>query len=179
MPLRPNLTVKDQGNNVVSYRDANGHTFNGKVEAASVARGAAPAAPGSSTNTTGGTLVPATYSYRLSKVVSGLETLASTAASQVVPAGTNTNTVPLTWTNDPAATSYRVYGRNGGSETLMATLPAGSTGYTDTGADTPGATNPPAALAANSVNVRIPGLGVVRGIAPATAMKQTNRYYVR
>jgi hypothetical protein len=179
MPLRANVAVKDQGYNVVSYRDAQGTSFNGRVEATSVARAAAPAAPTAGTNTTGGTLVPGTYEYRLTKIINGLETLPSTVVSQVVPAGTNTNTVTLTFANDPAASSYNIYGRAVGTPTLMASRPAGSTSYVDTGADTPGAVAVPAALAANSVNVRVPGMGVVKGVQPATALRQSNRYYNR
>jgi len=182
MPLRNNTKQKDQGWNTVAYRDATGTTYNGRIEAQDVTRAAAPAGAGSATAATGGSLVPATYGYRLTKVIGGIESLATAggAISQVVPAGTNTNTVTITWTADASATAWNVYGRVGGSETLLATVAAGSTQYVDTGAATPGSATPPAGqLAANSVNVRVPGLGVVRGIQPATALRQSNRYYNR
>jgi len=180
VPLRNNLVVKDQGYNVVSYRNAQGKTFNARVEAQDVLRASAPSGTGSSTLTTGGTLVPATYGYRVTKVIGGIESLATSTISQVVPAGTNTNTVTVTWAADAQATEWRVYGRVGGSETLLATVAAGGTQYIDTGAATPGSATPPSGqLTADSLNIRIPGLGVVRGVQPATALKQTNRYYVR
>jgi fibronectin type 3 domain-containing protein len=178
MPLKSHQVVKDQGNNVVAFRNARGATYNGRVEAIDVTRGAAPAAPTAGTATTGGSLAAATYSYRLSKVLGGMETLASSAVTQVTTGATST--VTLSWTNDPSASSYNVYGRTGGSEVLLATLPAGSTGYVDTGAATPNAAIPfTVALAAKSVNIRIPGMGTIKGVQPATAMRQSNRYYVR
>lgn len=178
MPLRNNLRAKDQGINTVAYRDASGTTFNARVEVQDVTRPAAPAQPGSSTATTGGTLAAATYSYRLTKVVGGIESMPSVAQTQVTTGATSTVTV--TWSNDAQATSYNVYGRlAAGPETLLATLVAGSTQYIDTGAATPGSLVVPVALASNSLNLRIPGMGKVNGVQPATAMKQTNRYYNR
>ncbi len=180
MPVRPLAVARDQGYNTVSYRATDGTTYNAKVEKVS-AQSAAPAAPTMSTSTTGGTLAAATYSYRVSKIIDNVETLASTAGTQVTT-GT-TSTVTASWTNDPTAQGYRVYGRVGGSELLLAQLPAGSTSYVDTGAVTPAGALP-TAMAANSLNLRIPGYrglttGILGGIAPATAMKQTNRYYHR
>jgi hypothetical protein len=179
VPLRTLTAVKDQGYNAVAYRDSSGTTYNARLEAANVQRAAAPTGTGSSTASTGGTLVPATYGYKVTKVIAGVETLATATITQVVGAGTNTNTVTVTWAADATATSWNVYGRTGGSETLLATVAAGSTQYIDTGAATPGATTPPAQLAAGAVNLRVPGLGVVKGVPVATAMRQSGRYYVR
>jgi hypothetical protein len=179
MPLRNNLAVKDQGWNTVSYRDASGNTFNARVEAQDIQRVAAPTGTGSATATTGGTLVPATYGYKVTKVINGVESLATATISQVVPAGTNTNTVTVSWAADAQATAWKVYGRTGGSETLLTTLAAGSTQFVDTGALTPGSATPPSQLAADALNLRIPGLGIVKGVPPATAMKQTGVYYNR
>jgi hypothetical protein len=177
MPIKAHTVAKKQGFNVVGYRNARGITYNGRVEAINVSRGAAPGAPTAGTATTGGTLAAATYSYRLSKVIGGMESLASSAVTQATTGATST--VTLSWTNDPTATSYSVYGRTGGSEVLLAVLPAGSTGYTDTGAATPGTKPFPVALPAGAVNVRIPGMGVIKGVPAATALKQTGVYYVR
>jgi hypothetical protein len=182
MPLGSHTTAKDQGHRNVIYMGDNGRTYGAKVEKMST-RAATPAAPTAGTATTGGTLAPATYSYRLSKIIDGVETLASTAVTQVVPAGTNTNVVNLSWSNDANAQAYRVYGRVGGSEQLIAERPAGSTAYQDTGAVTPSGTVP-AALPNTAVHLRILGRSgpyqkLLGGVLPATAEGQTDRYYVR
>lgn len=180
MPLGSHTTAKDQGNRQVVYLATNGKTYTGKVEKMS-AQAAAPAQPTPSTSTTGGTLAAATYSYRLSKIIDGVETLAAAAVTQVTTG--STSTVTLTWTNDPNAQAYRVYGRVGGSEQLLAERPAGSTSYTDTGAATPSGTVP-AALPSTAVHLRIAGRSgpyqkLLGGVLPATAEGQTDRYYVR
>jgi hypothetical protein len=180
MPLKTVLAVKDQGHNVVSYVDALGRTFDAKVEELSTQE-SAPAQPGSSTSTTGGTLAAATYSYRVSKVRNGVETQASTAKTQVTTG--STSTVTVTWTNDPLAQAYRVYGRVGGTELLMATLPAGSTQFVDDGSVTPSGALP-AALPANSLHLRVPGLQgpfqmTLGGVPPATDMDSLSCYRYR
>lgn len=88
------------------------------------------------TASTGGSLVPATYYYRVSAINSLGETLASTETSQVVGAGTNTNTVTVNWGAVTGATGYKVYGRSTGAELLIATVGAVTT-YVDTGSITP------------------------------------------
>lgn len=160
----------------VSYRNAIGETTNVEVLAH---QGSAPATPASSTNTTGGTLVPGTYSYRVSKVVSGIESPASTAKSQVVPAGTNTNTVVVDWTTgaDTSATSYKVYGRASGTELLIATVAMPTTTYTDTGSVTPAG-----ALPAANANITVRNRAThatISNIAKATGQKQTGVYFNR
>ena len=89
-----------------------------------------------STDSTGGSLVPATYYYRVSAINAVGETLASTETSQVVGAGTNTNTVTVNWGAITNATGYKVYGRTTGAELLIATVGAVTT-YIDTGSVTP------------------------------------------
>jgi hypothetical protein len=180
MPLGTVTAAKDQGNRNVIYMGDNGKTYGAKVEKMS-AQTAAPAAPTAGTATTGGTLAAATYSYRVSKIIDGVETQASAAVTQVTTGATSTVTV--TWTNDANAQAYRVYGRVGGSEQLLAERPAGSTNYTDTGAVTPSGTVP-AALPNTAVHLRILGRSgsyqkLLGGVLPATAEGQTNRYYVR
>lgn len=160
----------------VSYRNADGETTNVLVTGHQVD---APPTPASSTLTTGGTLVPGTYSYRISKVVDGVETQASVAKSQVVPAGTNTNTVTVDWTTgaDTRATAYKVYGRASGTELLIATVSMPTTTYTDTGSVTPAGALPAATTA---VTVRNPTThATITGVAKATTQKQTNVYFNR
>ena len=99
-----------------------------------------------STATTGGTLVPATYWYRVAATNAQGTTLASTQTSQVVPAGTNTNTVTVNWALIVGATGYKVYGRTTGAELLMATISSGSTlTFVDDGSVTPAGALPTAA----------------------------------
>lgn len=97
----------------------------------------------SSTATSGGTLVAATYGYKVSALGLYGEGLPSAEKTQVVPAGTSTNTVTLTWAAVAGATGYRVYGRtSGGPWGLLATVDEFTLTWTDTGAGTPGAAAP-------------------------------------
>lgn len=163
---------------VVSYRDASGNTTDVVVDGI---QEAAPAAADISiaTNTSGGTLAAATYSYRVSAVIDGIETQASTAKTQVTT-GT-TSTVTLDWTvaagKQPwiRATSFKVYGRTGGSELLMGTVSMPTMTFTDTGAATPSGALPAASTA---VSFRNRGTKATQqNVAAATAMRQTNVYY--
>lgn len=96
-----------------------------------------------STASTGGTLAPATYYYRVSALNALGETLASTETSQVVGAGTSTNTVTVKWTKVTGATGYKVYGRTTGAELFIATV-GDVAQYIDTGAVTPAGALPAA-----------------------------------
>jgi hypothetical protein len=96
-----------------------------------------------STATTGGSLVAATYWYRVAAINSRGRTIASTETSQVVPAGTSTNTVTVNWGAVTGATGYGVYGRTTGAEQLIADVGAVTT-YVDTGSITPSGALPTA-----------------------------------
>jgi len=90
------------------------------------------------TATTGGTLAPGTYYYRIA-ATNGLGTTgASEETGITVPTGTSTNTVTVTWEEVEGATGYTVYGRTLGGELLMATISGGSTvSWVDDGSVTP------------------------------------------
>jgi hypothetical protein len=88
-----------------------------------------PATPGSSTSTTGGTLPAATYTYAVTALTEGGETLPSTVKTQVTTGATST--VDVTWSTVTNATGYRIYGRTGGRLVLLATVGAGATSWTD------------------------------------------------
>lgn len=104
-----------------------------------------PTGLASSTATTGGSLVAATYSYRVAARNRNGTTLACAADTQIVPAGTATNTVTLTWTAVPGALTYDVFGRAGGTELLLANIDAeDSPTWTDTGSLTPAGALPAA-----------------------------------
>lgn len=124
---------------------------------------AAPATLTLSTATTGGTIAPGTYGYRVAALNAIGTTLAGTGQTVVVPAGTSTNTVTLNWSKTLGATSYNVYGRTAGSELLMATVSNSfleldaATGYTDTGAATPSGALPSSNTTAITTPAAVPG----------------------
>jgi hypothetical protein len=96
-----------------------------------------PVISGSTTATTGGSLVAGTYSYRVAAVdATGGETLSSVPKAQIVPAGTATNTVTVNWSAVTGAAGYKIYGRTAGTEALIATVGAVAT-YADLGAIVP------------------------------------------
>lgn len=162
----------------VSYRLPSGKTTDvvvmGRQEAA-------PGQPGSSTSTTGGTLADATYSYRVTAVIGGLETLPSVAKTQVTTGG-GTSTVTVNWTTIAAtspysgATAFKVYGRVGGSELLMGTVNMPTTTFTDTGSVTPAGALP---TAVNQVRGKLVHYKQVLTMVRATAVKQASRFYAR
>lgn len=139
---------------------------------------AAPVTPAISTSATGGTLAAATYSYRISKVVNGIETTASVAATQLTTGSTSTVTVDWTATADTRATAYKVYGRTGGSELLMATVNMPTTTFTDTAAVTPAGALPAASTNITLMNPYGPPATMIN-IAKATTAKGTNVYFLR
>lgn len=170
MPLR-DAVIGD----TVQFRDGSGNTRNVTVRQT---QPAAPSAPAPTNQGAGGTLTAATYSYRISQVVNGVESAASTAGTTVVSAGsTNQCTVPLPGV---AGVVYKVYGRTGGSELLIATTSAGASSYVDTGAVTPSGALP---SADGRIGVISPDGGLPAaagtGILKATSMKQTSRYFKR
>lgn len=159
----------------VTYRNADGETRNVIVTGVQVA---APGQPASSTSTTGGSLVAATYSYRVSAVVDGIESAPSVAKTQVVPAGTSTNTVTIDFTAvaNARATAHKVYGRTGGSELLIATVNMPTVTYVDTGAVTPSGALP---TADGRVSLWDPYGTTLNPVLKATTMKETNVYFNR
>ncbi len=170
MPLR----VANK-NDTVRYRNASGESVTALVVGVQLG---APAQPASSTATTGGTLAAATYSYRVSAVVDGIETTASTAKTQVTTGATSTVTVDWTATAVPAATAHKVYGRTGGSELLMGTVNMPTTTFLDTGSVTPAGALP---TADGRIAIRLPHQSphVLNPVLKATTMKQTGVYQHR
>lgn len=157
----------------VQYRAASGETRNMVVQ---YAQEAAPAAPTATPAGTGGTLAAATYSYRVSKVVNGIESPASTAATAVTTGATSTVTVDFSAGYDTRAASYKVYGRVGGSELLMGTVTNPTTTFVDTGAVTPSGALPAATTA---VTLWDPYGALRTAVAKATSYKSTNAYFLR
>jgi hypothetical protein len=174
MPLR---TARKAGD-TVSYRDTLGRTENVVINGIA---GAAPTAPVPSTNTTGGSLAATTtFGYKLTAVVGGVETAASTQVTQLTGAGA-TNTVTLTWTAAPVAgaTAYKVYGRtNSGPWGFIAEVTGATTVFTDTGSQTPSATVL-APTTTTHVGFRGHDESLRTAVPKATTMKDTNAYFFR
>lgn len=165
---------------VVTYRDVDGGTLNATV------RQTQPAAPAAGDFTvansgTGGTLGAATYSYRITQVVNGVEGAPVAAKTTVVGAGT-TNKCTITFPNATATSVYGVYGRTGGSELLLAYVTPGVAGtWDDTGSITPAGALPTADGRVGLIN---PTKGLTSGktgvtAVKATGLRQTNVYFKR
>lgn len=127
----------------VQYRNAAGQTLN------AIVRQTQPAVPGAgvwsvANSGTGGTLVAATYSYRISKVQNGVIGAPAVAKTTVVGGGT-TNKCTITLPTDVGTNgiAYNIYGRTGGSELLIASNVVTAT-YDDTGSITPAGALPTA-----------------------------------
>lgn len=165
---------------VVSYRNAIGETTDVVVTGI---QGAAPVA-GDFTVTpsaTGGDLPDATYSYKVTAVVDGVETPASVAETGVVAASSGNGSVTINFTvglaSFPTATAWKVYGRTDAAWEFIATVTAPTATYVDDGAETPDG-EPPAAT--NAVAFRNRGTKVTQTDVPmATTAKQTGAYFNR
>jgi hypothetical protein len=118
----------------VQFRNLKGETRNVIVTGTQTNTGAAPSAPAVANSGTGGVLTAATYSYRITKVIGGAESLPSTAGTTVVGGGT-TNKCTITLPG-VAGVIYGIYGRVGGSELLIGYSTAGAASFDDTGAVT-------------------------------------------
>jgi hypothetical protein len=167
----------------VQFRDASGNTRNVIVSGTQTNTGAAPAAPAVANSGTGGVLTAATYSYRISKIVGGAESLPSAAGTTVVAAGT-TNKCTITLPG-VAGVAYGIYGRVGGSELLIAVTAPGAASFDDTGAVvTPAGALPTADGRIGFIDHAIE-IGGYRGgpdtikVVKATGVKQTNVYFKR
>lgn len=168
----------------VQYRNADGETMNATVRAVQ------PAVPASADFTvandgTGGTLGAATYSYRITNVTDGVESVPVAAKTTVVGAG-STNKCTITFPNATATSVYGVYGRVGGSELFIGFSTAGATTFVDTGAVTPAGALPTADGRVGLFNPTkgLNGTGGKRGVTAikATALRgagSTNVYLKR
>lgn len=163
----------------VQYRNAAGETRNMTVlqtQPATPAGGAWSVA----NSGTGGTLTAATYSYRISKVVNGVESAPAPAKTTVVAGGT-TNKCTITLPTDvgTGGVTYNVYGRTGGSELKIGTNVATAT-FDDTGSVTPTGALPSAdgRVRLFSPEGSFPSASNT-GILKATARTDTNVYFKR
>lgn len=156
-----------KGDNVI-YRNAAGESM--AVILTGGQGDAPPIAPVGVGSGTGGTLPAASYVYKYTAVVDGLESAPSAVSNTVVTTG-STSSIAVTVTAVTGATSYKVYGRTGGNFKLLATLTAPTVLYTDTNADTPGVDAPTADF---RVAFRTPytGHAVVTGVVPGLGASQ-------
>ena len=173
----PNQTAV--AGDTVQYRNAAGETRNVTV------MGTQPAAPAAGDFTvansgTGGTLGAATYSYKISQVVNGIEGPPVAAAKTTVVGAGSTNKCTISFPNATATSVYRVYGRTGGSELLIGQTTAGATTFDDTGSVTPAGALQTAdgRIAVQAFSGGVPAT-VQAGVLKATSMKGTNVYFKR
>jgi hypothetical protein len=131
MPLRP-----IRPGDTVIYRNAKGETANVIITSGQTAAPPAPTAVGSGT---GGTLAAATYNYKLTFTIGGVESAMSAATANVVTTGA-TSSITLTWAALSGATNYKVYGRTGGSFLQM--FSGTATTFLDDGSVTPTGAGP-------------------------------------
>lgn len=162
----------------VSYRNAKGETTDVVVTAVQ------PDAPTMTDvvltpSTSGGTLAAATYTYKVSVVVNGIESAASATANAVV-GGAGTGSVAVDATAMLAKfkgwSSWKLYGRTG-TQLLIATTNSPTATFTDTGAVTP-----TGASIANDkrINFRNRFTKVTQtAVAAATGVADTDKYYAR
>lgn len=144
----------------VAYFDINGGLLTGPnsnlraVGLSLAALGTTPAINPFTTTTTGGTLAPGTYTYRVTAVTSAGETATSSQGSIVVPSGTSTNKVTITWTGVAGAIGYKVYGRTAPEATMfyLDTLGSVASTFTDDGSITPGGATFPTADTTSGIN---------------------------
>jgi hypothetical protein len=130
-------------------------------------------------------LTAATYTYRITQVVNGVESAPATGKTNVVGSGT-TNRSVITLPG-VAGVIYRIYGRTGGSELLIGTTAAGATTFDDTGAVTPSGALPTADARVGLAASRKGGGGAKLGlpttasglVLKATTVKGTDRYFLR
>lgn len=162
----------------VTYRTAEGKTSNAVVWAK---QSAAPPAPSTTPSGTGGTLADATYSYRITAVINGIETTVSPIKTQAASGG-GTSSITVSWTSIVAnapysgASAFKVYGRTG-TQLLMATVNMPTTTWVDTGAVTPSGAAP---TTTDKVVLKLIHLKqLVTAAVKATALKQASRYYQR
>lgn len=107
----------------------------------------APTTPTVVVGASGGTLIAATYAYKVTAISAIGETLPSTASSTVVASGT-TNQLTVSWAAVPGARGYKVYGRiTGGSFGLLATVGSNTLSFVDTGTVTPTVASQPPSVA--------------------------------
>lgn len=116
------------------------------------------AAPGTATATTGGSLIPGTYTFGFTWITQFGETALSPTQTQIVPAGTNTNTITVTVPALPAgAIGWNLYFAVVGTTTPLYKQPGSPfTGLTtvQTAQPTASGANPPAANTSSTPTIQ-------------------------
>lgn len=127
----------------VQYRSDQGKTSNVLVTGT---QPSTPSAPGVTASESGGTLDAATYSYRITTVVGGAESVASPEASDTIATGPGSVEVALPG-ND--GEQYAIYGRTAGDHRFMALSAPGATSFVDDGSIDPSGNDPAASVSAD------------------------------
>jgi hypothetical protein len=157
---------------VVSYRDAKGTLRDALVVSAATL--GTPTAP---TVAPQGTAGATSYSYKITAMSDGGETVGSTAGTTATGNATLSagNFNRVTWAAVTGATAYRIYGRIGASEGLLGIVFAGATlQFDDIGAVTPGVV-PPVSGTGLTYTIRVGSLIETSGYVKATIGARSNK----
>jgi len=156
MPLRP-----IRPGDTVIYRNVDGDTANVLITSG---QGVGPPAPAAVASESGGTLGAATYRYRLTYTLAGIESAVSANSADAIVAGAS-GSVNLTWGAIPGASNYKIYGRTGAS--FLNIFSGTALTFLDTGSVTPSGAAPATTGAANfTVPHEVGGGAVKTGILP-------------
>lgn len=86
------------------------------------------------TSTTGGSLGAATYTYRVSAIIGGIESICSAGVAITTTGASSRNTI--SWPLIPGATGYNVFGRTTNKKFTLSPLGAAVSSFTDDGSQT-------------------------------------------
>lgn len=165
MPLLSLNAVEIKKRRTVGYRDANGKTRDAFVLGMP---GASPSAPTPTGSITGGTLAAATYTYGITAVVGGIETLLSATATGVVASGT-TGSVSVVAPTVAGATLYKLYGRTAGANNQLLIGSSATTTIVDTGTPVTPTVAPPTSSSATLIMRALNGNKIIPNVPKATA----------
>jgi prepilin-type N-terminal cleavage/methylation domain-containing protein len=117
--------------------------------------GPVQAAPIPGASVANGYFKPGTYAYDVTAVLTGGVEVSGSIKSVTIPSG-SPNEIGLSWSSYPGAVSYNVYGRDDGTNTAeglrrLATVPGGTTSYTDLGCAVPSDTCTPAVVVTSAM----------------------------
>lgn len=178
MPLLTLNSAEIKKRRTVGYVDANGKGHQAVILGLS---NSAPSAPTPTGAITGGTLAAATYTYGITAVVGGVETLLSATATALVVSGA-TGSVSVVAPTVAGATLYKLYGRTAGAGNQKFIGSSATTTIVDTGTVVTPTILPPIATSATLLIREWNSNKVVSNVPPATARRgagSTLAYHIR
>ena len=178
MPLLALNSVEIKKRRMVGYVDANGKGHQATILGMP---GTSPSAPTPTGAITGGTLAAATYTYGITAVVGGVETLLSATATGVVASGT-TGSVSVVAPTVAGATLYKLYGRTAGANNQLLIGSSATTTIVDTGTPVTPTVAPPTSSSATLLVREWNSNKIVPNVPKATARRgagSTLAYHIR